>query len=224
MQVADGTVHAILRRCVLVRLHLQAQRFGPLLRAPALRERQEEALLGREAVAFVRGVSDRDPEGIPRDLEAAEVGDVLAERQLAVDVEIVDRHVRIELLDELGGARIEVLAILAGPPVAKIALGVEAAALIVEAVQHLVADHGADAAVVQRVVGGRVEVGRLHLRGREHDLVLQRVVIRVDRLRQHAPFGLVDRLADLRELAMRLERDRGEHVVEIRAALDREIE
>ena len=43
------------------------------------------------------------------------------------------------------------------PPVAEVALRVEAAALIVEAVQHLVTDHGADAAVVQRIVGFGIE-------------------------------------------------------------------
>ena len=35
------------------------------------------------------------------------------------------------------------------------------------------------------------------MRRREHDLVLQRVVVRVDGLRQHAPFAAIDGLSDL---------------------------
>src|SRR5689334_18821762 len=209
-QVADGTIDAILRRRVLVRLDLQPQRLGPLLRAPALREREKEALRRREAVAlFRRLIARSELECVPCDLEAAEIGDVFAEREFAVDMQIVDRHVGVELLHQFLCARVELLAVGAGPPVAQVAFGIEAAALIVEAVQHFVADDGADAAVIQRIVGLRVEIRWLHLCRRKYDLVLQRVVVRVDGLRQHAPLVAIDRLVDLGELAARLKADGG---------------
>ena len=67
---------------------------------------------------------------------------------------------------------------------------IELAALIVEAVAHLVADHRADRAVIDRRIGVRIEEGRLQDRGREGDLVRQRVVISVHRLRGHVPTGV----------------------------------
>jgi hypothetical protein len=70
-----------------------------------------------------------------------------------------------------------------GPPVAQVAVPSYLAALVVEAVPDLVADHRADCAVVHRVVGLDVEERRLQDRGREHDLVHARVVVGVDRLR-----------------------------------------
>ena len=73
-------------------------------------------------------------------------------------------------------------------------------ALVVEAVADLVADHRADAAVVDRVVGRRIEERRLQDRRREDDLVHPRVVVGVDRLRRHEPLVAVDRLADLGQL------------------------
>jgi hypothetical protein len=58
----------------------------------------------------------------------------------------------VELRDERR-ERIELGAVVVGPPVAQVAVAVELAALVVEAVPDLVADDGADAAVVDRVVG-----------------------------------------------------------------------
>ena len=65
------------------------------------------------------------------------------------------------------------------------------AALVVEAVADLVADHRADAAVVDGRVGVRVEERRLQDGGGKNDLVEVRVVIGVDGLRRHAPLAAV---------------------------------
>src|SRR3712207_7777276 len=51
--------------------------------------------------------------------------------------------------------------VLGGPPVAQHAAPVRLAALVVEAVADLMADHAADAAIVDRVVRLRIEEGRL---------------------------------------------------------------
>src|SRR3546814_1284917 len=74
------------------------------------------------------------------------------------------------------------------------------------------------AAVVERVAGVRVEERRLQDRGGECELVGQRVVGRVDRLRAHTPFSLVHRLADLADIPLVVELARGEHVVEVALA------
>src|SRR3546814_6499424 len=50
------------------------------------------------------------------------------------------------------------------------------------------------------------------------ELVGQRVVGRVDRLRAHTPFSLVHRLADLADIPLVVELARGEHVVEVALA------
>jgi hypothetical protein len=65
----------------------------------------------------------------------------------------VDRDVAVELLlDERGALRV-LRGVLGRPPVLEVAVGVGLAALVVEAVRHLVADDRAHAAVVDRVVG-----------------------------------------------------------------------
>ena len=68
------------------------------------------------------------------------------------------------------------------------------------------ADDHADGAVVHGVVGVHRERGRLQDPGREHDLVEQRVVIRVGGRRRHAPAAAVHRLADGREVVANAER------------------
>src|SRR3546814_2585574 len=66
--------------------------------------------------------------------------------------------------------------------------------------------------------GVRVEERRLQDRGGECELVGQRVVGRVDRLRAHTPFSLVHRLADLADIPLVVELARSEHVVEVALA------
>ena len=89
--------------------------------------------------------------------------------------------------------------VVARPPVADPAGFVELAAVIVEAVAHLVADDRADGAVVHRRIGVRVEERRLQDGGGEGDLVERRAVVGVDRLRVHPPLGAIDRLAEARD-------------------------
>ncbi len=90
------------------------------------------------------------------------------------------------------GAPLEGRGVRRRPPVAQLALGVELAALVIEAVGELVAYHPADGAVVDRRVGGRVEHRRLQDARREHD-VAQRAVVGVVGLGRHPPVRAVDR-------------------------------
>src|SRR5208283_472555 len=118
------------------------------------RPAEEESLVGRHAVnrgdvppfdrLLKRGVRDRDP---------AKIRDAFSLDELAVLVQAGLHDVAVELLDDAGGALLEILAVLRRPPISQIALSVELAASVVEAVRHLVADHGADAAIVERLIG-----------------------------------------------------------------------
>src|ERR1039457_2894977 len=83
------------------------------------------------------------------------------------------------------------------PPVAQVAVAIELAALVVEPVRHLVADHRSGSAVVERDVAPGVEERRLQDAGGEVDAVVLRAVEGVDRGRRHVPFGFVRRLSDL---------------------------
>jgi membrane-associated PAP2 superfamily phosphatase len=92
---------------------------------------------------------------------AAEIRDTFAEHELAVSVKIITNFVAAELALDATGARFKVLAVLRRPPVAQVSLAIELAAMVVKAVKQLVADDCADAAVVDRRVGIRIEEGRL---------------------------------------------------------------
>ena len=131
-------------------------------------------------------------------------------------------HERVVLGDEVLGALLEGGAVVVGPPVVQQPVAVEAAALVVEAVADLVADDRADAAVVRRGVALGVEERVLQDRRGEHDLVHQRVVVRVDGLRRHVPLVAVDRLADLVELAVVLPHVRAADVADEVAGVDLE--
>ena len=126
------------------------------------------------------------------------------------------------LLHEARGLRLELVVVLGRPPVAEVPVAVELPAAVVEAVADLVADHRADGAVVRGVVRLHVEVRRLQERGREHDLVVGRQVIGIDRLRRHEPLGRVLRLARARGLPGPLELVRAHHVADEVAGADLE--
>ena len=93
-----------------------------------------------------------------RDGQAAEVADVLADGERAVDV-LAGQGARLEavvLRDQRLRLHLEGRLVVGGPPVVEVAVAVVLRALVVEAVADLVADDRADAAVVL----GRVGVGR----------------------------------------------------------------
>src|SRR5207253_3173435 len=110
------------------------------------------------------------------DLEAAQVCDVLAQREPPVHVgRAVHHRVGIELLHHQPGARLEALRVVGRPPVTQVTNGVELTALVVEPVRHLVTDDGAHTTVVHRVVGRRVEKGGLENARGKGDVVEGRV-------------------------------------------------
>ena len=177
--------------------HLRAHRRVAGLFAPRLREGEEEPLVAGESVDHRRGLAaERLVISEIGHGESGDVGDVLAQRLLAVDVQAGQRLVGVVLRRQLLRGRLEVRLVGRRPPVGQLAAGVELGAGIVEAVADLVTDHGADRAVVGGRVGLGVEERRLENRRRKIQRVLQRQIHRVDRLRRHPPFVAIDRRAE----------------------------
>src|ERR1035441_407581 len=153
-QVRGGADGAPLAGAVRVRVELDAKRLLARLVPPDRREREEETLFGREAVDRRAGLPlERLLERLVGDLDAAEVADVLAERELAVDGLVGERPVAVELLHDERRAGVVGLPVIGLPPVLEVPIRVVLAARVVESVGHLVADDDADAAVVHGVVG-----------------------------------------------------------------------
>ena len=179
---------------------------------------QEEALRRREPVDR-RGALAHPRVGALGERHAAEVGDVLAQGQAAVDVDRRARPCRRRTARPARSASaLKRSPSSSLPPVAQRAVGVEAPALVVEAVGDLVRDDHADAAEVDGVVGVGVEQRRLQDAGREDDLVEGRVVVGVDDVGRHLPLGEVDRAGQLRELVVELEAGRAEPVGDVGVA------
>src|SRR5436190_24267181 len=111
---------------------------------------------------------------------------------------------RIELLDNAIRPLGELFVIIGTPPHNEISVSVEARALIVEAVGHLMTNDRADASIIECLVRFRIVEGRLENAGGKNDLVELRIVISVDRRRRHAPFGFVNGLADLAEVTLEI--------------------
>ena len=186
---------------------------------------KEETLGGCEAVHLLlvhltlgKGVL----QGLVADVEATVVGNVLAKGELAVGigerivanfhlVEPVNKHLSIGL--EAGG-------ILVLPPVVQVAVLVVVAALVIEAVGHFVSNHHTDGTIVESVVGIHVEEGFLQDTGGEADLVGGGIVVGVDGLRSHAPFGLVDGLVNLGDHVGNVELVGADDVGEVAVVLD----
>src|SRR5690606_23485581 len=101
----------------------------------------------------VRGVAGGGLHRVIGRGQASQVGDVLAQGVAAVELLAVGGGVAVELRHQLAGTGGEAFGVGRAPPVLELAGRSEAAALVVVAVGHLVADHRADAAVVH-LVGG----------------------------------------------------------------------
>src|SRR5579864_3950579 len=111
--IDDRSVGAEVIGGVGVGLDLRADYLGAGVFAPVLAEGDVEALRAGEAVDLLVDVDAvllraREVGHVGED-QAAVVGGVLAERQLAVDVDIVDGDEAAVLVDEAAGAGLEVL-------------------------------------------------------------------------------------------------------------------
>mmetsp|Transcript_49930 Transcript_49930/g.124151 ORF Transcript_49930/g.124151 Transcript_49930/m.124151 type:complete len:550 (-) Transcript_49930:300-1949(-) len=198
------------------RYQLQGALFGSVL-SPDLRPREEEALLRRQPIDERRRgllLLQLRKERRVRQLEAAEVRDVLAARQLAVELLVV--HLELGgLLHLHGGAPLILRRVRWLPPVIQVALVIILPPLVVEAVCHLVADDCPHRPKVDGIVRLGVEERRLKDGRGEDDLVEVGVVVGVDLLRQHQPAAPVGRRVGEAHLARVLEGPRAQHVAQV---------
>ena len=188
---------------------------GPRFVLPGLRPGEEEALGAAQPVNFGRGRPLRARSDRPsRRCQSAEVANVLADRERAVDVlarRLGGREL-VVLIDQRLGPLLEGLAVRLFPPVRQTPGAVELGPLVVEAVTDLVADDGADRAVVGGVVSLGAEERQLQDGRGKDDLVESGVVVGVYGLGRHEPLVTVDRRADLCQLTVELELARGADV------------
>ena len=149
--------------------------------APDLAEADEVALRLSEAIDFlVDGFvlsGQCIVQGHECNTQAAVVGGILAQREMPVQVlrrSILFGRRGLEAAVFAGdtfGALSECFQVGVGLPLAQIAFSIKLRALVVEAVGHLVADHGADATEVDGWIGLEIEEWRLQDSGREVDVV-----------------------------------------------------
>src|SRR5579862_1497352 len=191
-----------------IRLGDEAGVFGPQVRAPNLSPAEEKALLRGETIdRGGSGLADKSffERGV-RNGQAAEIGDALTLLELAISVQTGFDFVGPKLIDDALAASLKVFEVRGRPPILQVAMTIEFRALVVEAVSHFMADDRAYAAVVDGVISVEIEEGGLEDPSGEYDFVQGRIVVGVDGRRSHVPFVTVNGLADLGDVARKLER------------------
>ena len=155
-----------------------------------------------EIQALVRQVA---AQGNDRDTQSAQVTNVLAKGEFAVDLVASfatllqpSRHQPIELLHELVGQLRERRAVFLRPPGLQVSIAIELGTLVVEAMPDLVANDGADRSEIPGRVGVHIEKRWAQDRSGEGDVIHHRVVERVDGLWGGEPRLRIRRLAQLR--------------------------
>src|SRR5215469_6698874 len=119
-------------------------------------------------------------------------------------MQAIDYHVAVELIDDLFAAFFEPFFIGSRPPILDIPLWIVFTALVIEAVGHFVSNHRPDSAIVNGVVGIGIKERRLKNSCGKGNLVSLCSILGIDGWRTHPPLGLIDRFADLRQLALSL--------------------
>src|SRR6185369_722561 len=179
----------------------------PLL-APNPCKAQEITLFGRVSINFIgllTGLLDLVLECHQRNSGAAIVGCVLPERQLSIQLQVIDGYEIAVLVRNTAGTLFKFLSVLLGPPIAQIALCIELAPLIVKAMRQLMSNHGSDRTEIHVFIHALVEEGWLQNAGWKDNLVHRSAVIGIHRGGCHLPFFFVDGLADLCNLPPRFE-------------------
>src|SRR5271170_4424942 len=195
--VLHHAVDAELARRVRIGLHLQANLCGTDAAAPVLSEGDEEFLNWRIAVRVLRLEVDVlalrvCQEGHVGEAQAAVVGRVLAQRELAVHLNVVHGGEVAVLLHLAIGLLVELLSVIGSPPIGQVSIAVKLASLIVEAVRELVADDSSGVTIILSVRRVRIEEQQLQNASWKIDIVHAGVVVGVDRRRSHAPLAAID--------------------------------
>src|SRR3984957_9912540 len=134
-------------------------------------------------------------------MDSAVVRGVLALSQAAVLLHAGLGHELGVLVGDAIASFVVGLGIVRSPPVAQIAVLVELASLVVVSMNGFVPNDSAGGRIVDSIVLGGIEERRLQNAGREVDGVGLRVLVGIHSRRCHLPFGSVERLSNLLELA-----------------------
>src|SRR5581483_10810976 len=135
-------------------------------------------------------------QGHAGDAQAAVVGGVLTQGELAVQLYIVDCGETGVLVDDALGTLLKFFGVFLGPPVVQVAVSVIFTSAVIEAMGKFVPNHHPNAAIVHGIVNVIVVEGRLQNAGRKVYVVHLRVVVSVDGRRTHLPFAAINWLAD----------------------------
>src|SRR4029079_7764328 len=130
------------------------------------------------------------------DRQTGKIADVFAKRQTSVYIQAGLNLVTAELVGDARSAFLKLRPVFRSPPRFQVSVRVELAALIVETVRYLVADHSADSSVIYGVVGRRIKERRLQNARGKIDVVKARVVVRINGRRRHSPTRAVERLCE----------------------------
>ena len=154
-------------------LDLQTQSFRRRLGRPNLCPPEEEPLLWGISIDQRRPAFGREIIHQRRvsDVQTAEIADVLADRTLTFDVQAGQHLIAAELVNDTRGTLFKFRAVLGRPPIDLVSFGVVLAALVVETMRNLVADHSTHSAVVDGIVRLKVKERRLKDSGWECDVV-----------------------------------------------------
>src|ERR1700681_1082097 len=139
--VHHQSVDPVATRRVGFGLRVQPKVLGTVILAGPLRVADKESLLRCQSVTFFKGLAGglRSPSHMCQD-QAAEIRDVLAERQSTIDVYVVDDYVLRVLINDALCPFGELLCVGVAPPVLQVSGGVKLSALVVKAMSQLVAD------------------------------------------------------------------------------------
>src|ERR1700677_927799 len=214
-QVAQRPDDPVFADWVRIGQHELALRIGANFVAARLSPGDEKLLLRRESILIRRPrlalhlLFKREI----RQLHSTKIADTLAQDQFAVDVHSAFHGVLRKLIDHTFSAALKFFVVRGRPPLFQFAGAIVLGALVVEAVRDLVPNHRADAAVIHRVGRVHIEHRRQQDARREHDLVQQRIVVRVRGWRGHAPAAAIDWLADETGIIAHRKTARRHHVV-----------
>src|ERR1700677_712080 len=206
-----------------MRIDRRAQTLGLVTRArtPTLPVSDKETLLRSKSFDRLQRLAFGVV--LPRHVrknQSAEIGHVFAQGQLPVDLDIVKNYVLRILIRDATGSLLKCFGVFGSPPVPQIAVRVELAPFIVEAMRKLMSDGSAGIAEVGSRVGIRIEQWRLQNPGGEIYIVHLRIVVRIYRGRSHEPFAEIHGLANLRQLTLKFEFAGVKHVAHFVVADD----
>src|SRR5205807_607835 len=182
--------------------------FGRGVLAPSPGKSEKITLIGGVAIDFLiwilLGLGHQIMQGHQGDARAAVVRGIFAQGELAIEFQVVNGNEVTVFIGNAFGAFFKFLSVLRCPPIAKIALGIEFAALIVKAMSQFMANDQSNRAKVDGIINVTVKKWRLENSCRENDLIEPAAIVGIYGRGCHAPLFFVDRLSYFLKVAIYL--------------------